>query len=188
MYTTRMSLMDRVRNADDQIAWQEFYDIYKTLIYRYARRRDLTSADADEIVSQCFDSIARAMADFDYRPTRGKFRSWIKKLVNNKITNLQAKRRRESLLPNSQLDREQDVAHDGLWEEAWKREVLKSCLKQARAEVSSANYQAFHLSTFEGWEVGRIAATLGMTPQNIYRAKHKVLNAIRDKMAQYFQE
>ena len=177
MYTTRLSLMRRVRNARDEIAWQEFYDIYKSLIYRYARRRDLTSADADEIVSQCFENLARVMADFDYRPTRGKFRSWLKTLVNNKITNLQDKRRREGLLPNSRLDREHDATQNELWDQTWKYEVLRSCLQQARAEVSSAHYQTFQLSAIEGWAADKIAKTLGMTLDQVYRAKHKVLRA-----------
>ena len=36
MYTTHLSLINRVKDRGDQIAWQEFYDLYKSLIYRYA--------------------------------------------------------------------------------------------------------------------------------------------------------
>ncbi len=46
MYTTRISLMERVRDNRDEVAWQEFYDVYKSLIYRYARQRHLSDADA----------------------------------------------------------------------------------------------------------------------------------------------
>ncbi len=188
MYTTRLSLMDRVKDNRDEVAWQEFYDIYNSLIYRYARQRDLTSTDAEEIVSQCFENLSQAMAKFEYRPTRGKFKSWLKKLVNNKISHLQVKRRGERLLPNSELDRQSTPSHEAFWERTWKHEVLRYCVQQARAEVSTQNYRIFHLNVYEGWAADKIAQSLDITQEQVYRAKHKVLQAVREKMAKYLEE
>ena len=124
MYTTHLSLMERVRDNRDEVAWQEFYDVYKSLIYRYTQQRNLSNADAEEIVGQCFEKLSSEMSRFEFRPTRGKFKTWLKKLVNNKTTKLLEKRFRESLLPNSELDARTAVAPDALADCTWPEEVL----------------------------------------------------------------
>ncbi len=188
MYTTNLILMNRVKYRRDQIAWQEFYDLYKSLIYRYARQRHLSPCDAEEIVSQCFQHLTQKMANFDYQPTRGKFRSWLKKFVNHRISQLLAKQPRESLLPDHELDRQCDPAYDGLWEKAWQLEVLRYCVRQAQQRVSTQNYRIFRLAVYEGWSTETIARSLDLTPEQVHRAKHKTLQVIRERMADYLAE
>ncbi len=187
MYTTHLSLMERVRDNRDEIAWQEFYDVYKSLIYRYARQRHLSDADAEEIVGQCFEKLSSEMSRFEFRPTRGRFKTWLKKLVNNKITNLLDKRCREGLLPNSDLDARTAVAPDAMWDRTWKQEVLNYCVQRARAKVSTQNYQIFRLSVYEGWAADQIGESLGLKPEQVYRAKQRVLDIVREEMTKYLE-
>ncbi len=187
MYTTHLSLMERVRNNRDEVAWQEFYDVYKSLIYRYTQQRNLSDADAEEIVGQCFEKLSSEMSRFEFRPTRGKFKTWLKKLVNNKITNLLDKQRREGLLPNSDLDARAAIPADALWDRTWRQEVLNYCVQQARARVSTRNYQIFRLSVYEAWSADQIAESLRLKVEQVYRAKQRVLEVVREEMTKYLE-
>ncbi len=43
---TRASLLARIRDFRDELAWGEFAQLYTPLIYRFARRSGLQHADA----------------------------------------------------------------------------------------------------------------------------------------------
>jgi RNA polymerase sigma factor (sigma-70 family) len=150
-------------------------------------QRNLSDADAEEIVGQCFAQLSSEMSRFEFRPTRGKFKTWLKQLVNNKITNLLAKRHREGLVPNSDLDARTAMAPDALWDRTWKQEVLNYCVQQARVRVSTRNYQIFRLSVYEGWAAGQIGESLGLKPEQVHRAKQRVLKAVREEMTKYLE-
>ena len=182
--------MERLKGNRDEVAWQEFYDIYRPLIYRYARQRGLSGSDAEEIVGECFQDLARAMPEFEYQPARGKFKSWLKKLVNYKISNWRSGPGREGLVPDFEMEMvpDDDCPHDQLWETAWRNEVLNFCVQRARASVSVQNFQIFHLNVFEGWSPQKIAETFEMTSDQVYRAKHKVLQKVRQEMARYLAD
>lgn len=189
MYTTHHSLLERVKDRRDSVAWQEFYDFYRPLVLRYGRQRGLRPADAEEIVGQCFESLSQAMQSFEYQPSRGKFKSWLRKLVERKISDHLA-RRREDLLSNSMIDAlvPDGDPRDEIWEQSWKNETLSACLRQVRSEINDRSFRVFHLSVIEGWPPSKIASMLDMTPEQVYRAKYKVLQNIREKLSKYMSE
>jgi RNA polymerase sigma-70 factor (ECF subfamily) len=43
---TRATLIQRLKNWQDQSSWQEFFDIYWKLIYGVARQSGMTDAEA----------------------------------------------------------------------------------------------------------------------------------------------
>ncbi|MCH8913345.1 MAG: mobile mystery protein A, partial [Planctomycetes bacterium] len=153
---------------------------YKSLIYRYARQRGLNSADAEEIVSACFEKLSQVMAEFEYRPTRGKFKSWLRQLASHKISHLLAKQGRAELLPNSELDLHCSAANDAVWERTWQREVLTYCVQQARVEVSTRNYSVFQLSVYDDWTAREIAQALGMSTRQLAKRLGITQQAVTD--------
>ena len=46
--TTRPSLLVRLRDPQDALAWGQFVDLYAPLVYGYARKRGLQDADAQK--------------------------------------------------------------------------------------------------------------------------------------------
>ncbi|MGH7967455.1 MAG: sigma-70 family RNA polymerase sigma factor, partial [Limisphaerales bacterium] len=50
MAPTRESLLERLRNMDDNGAWQEFFDTYWRLIYGAVIKSGLSDQEAQEIV------------------------------------------------------------------------------------------------------------------------------------------
>ena len=59
MATTRKTLLARVRDPADRDAWQQFYELYAPMIYRYARSLGLPRGDAEEVSSDCLEIVAR---------------------------------------------------------------------------------------------------------------------------------
>ena len=88
MDPTRPSLLVRVKNRDDNEAWNEFFDLYSPLLYSYARDRGLSHDDAEEIQSSCYESIVKNIVSFDYESDKGGFRAWLRTMVNRRVIDL----------------------------------------------------------------------------------------------------
>jgi RNA polymerase sigma-70 factor (ECF subfamily) len=84
----------RIRNAEDQRAWEEFVEIYTPLIYAFCRQRGLQDADAADVAQEVMRAVSRAIGGFDYQPERGRFRSWLFAITRSKFNNLLEKRRK----------------------------------------------------------------------------------------------
>src|SRR5438132_13447899 len=82
---TRASLLARLGDAQDRAAWQQFVDLYGSLVYAFARRRGLQNADAADLMQEVLLAVARAAGRWHYDPQRGSFRAWLYTVTRNKI-------------------------------------------------------------------------------------------------------
>lgn len=79
---TRASLIERQKDCEDHASWQEFYDLYRGLIFRFALKAGCTETEADEVVQETVIGVARKLPEFRYEPERGAFKTW---LLNKKL-------------------------------------------------------------------------------------------------------
>ena len=91
---TRQSLLIRIRDTRDELAWREFVEMYAPLIHAYGRRRGLQDADAADIAQQVLQSVALAIPGFQYNPTQGSFRGWLFTVTRNHLLKTLQKARR----------------------------------------------------------------------------------------------
>src|SRR5215469_11661133 len=91
---TRPSLLFRIRDAHDEQAWCQFVDIYAPLVYGFARKRGLQSADAADLTQEVLRAVAGAAGRLEYDPGRGSFRGWLFTVVRNRLRNFLASRRK----------------------------------------------------------------------------------------------
>jgi RNA polymerase sigma factor (sigma-70 family) len=181
--TTHGSLLLRVRNPRDEEGWRAFYDIYSPLILRYAQTRGLRPPDAEEVLQECMTALARTMRTFEYSPEKGKFKSWLRSMVNNQVMNLH-RRRRERQAGEEQLAILPDdhTSVSAVWDRTWRVQRLSYCLEDVRAEVAPKTYEAFCRYVLDEWPVSRVAEELGITANDVYLAKSRITRRLKDKM------
>ena len=83
---TRPSLLSRVRDGSDQAAWREFEAKYRELLMRYCRARGLQQSDADDVRQLVMMNLAQSLRNFEYSPEKGRFRSYLGRVVRNSIS------------------------------------------------------------------------------------------------------
>ncbi len=183
MDTTRPSLLIRVRDRTDGAAWQEFDGIYRPMIQRFAMARGLPFSDAEEITQQCMTAIQQHIGGFEYDTSRGRFKSWLATLVNNRVRN--ARRDRREYQPvTGELDAlpEGGRAPDEVFDLLWRQEHLRHCLRLVRSEVSASTYEAFVAHVIEDRPIEDVCATLKMTRNQVQAIKSRVTRRIRAHM------
>jgi len=184
MDETRSTLLMRIRDRDDSAAWEEFLTIYGPLLERYARRYGLSHADAEDVRAQCIEVVVRQIGDFRYDRARGGFKNWLRRIAYNKIIDLRRKRR--EVPAESQEIRVVPAAGptpEEEWDAEWTRHHLNYCVKLVKREVSETTYRAFWLLVFEEKSVEEVCAILNINANQAYKAKSRVLERIRQKMA-----
>lgn len=82
---TRWSLIQRLKNLDDQESWREFFESYWRLIYSLASKSGLTHAEAEEVVQETVLSVCRKIGEFRADPAAGSFKSWLLTLTRWRI-------------------------------------------------------------------------------------------------------
>lgn len=183
---TRASLLIKIRDSGDRNAWQEFDRIYRPMLRRFALARGLDSADADDVTQQCMAAVHKHITSFKYDPTKGRFKSWLRTLANNRIRNLhRARRPQRAESEDFEQEQEREKAPDEVFEQLWLSAHLKYCLQQIRSEVGSVGFRAYKLYVIDEWPVTKVCKELDLTPGQVYKIKWRVTRRIREIMTEH---
>ncbi len=183
--TTRATLLLRVKDAGDRSAWDEFYRLYAPLLYRYARARGLGRADAEEVRDQCMQIVSQKIGRFDYDKRKGGFKNWLFRIARGRVID-HLRKRREKSADTSDLRRlvDSETAPDEQWERQWRNEHLRYCVARVRHRVSEQHYRAFCMLLYDEARVEDVCKALGMNRNQIYKAKSRVLEQVREVLAE----
>jgi RNA polymerase sigma-70 factor (ECF subfamily) len=191
---TRRSLIERLPNWADRTKWQEFFDTYSELIYRFARRSGLTDAEADDVVQETMLGVARNITRYD--PGSGSFKAWLLQLTRWRIGDQIRKRgpaagnarlsldgsRRDTAI----IDRLPDakaMPADAAWDQAWKQSAYETALQRLKLKVSAKHYQIFDCLVLKRWPVSKVAAELRVHAAQIYLVKHRLAGLLKKEVA-----
>ena len=92
---TSPSLLARVRDPDDEAAWEDFVDRYAPKIFAWCRQHRLQDSDAADVTQDVLCKLVAAMQRFQYDSRRGRFRGWLKTVTANAIHDLTTDWRRK---------------------------------------------------------------------------------------------
>ncbi|HRI16005.1 MAG TPA: sigma-70 family RNA polymerase sigma factor [Verrucomicrobiota bacterium] len=192
---TRESLLTRLKHWDDTESWQEFFETYGGLLYRFALRSGLDDGSAQDAVQDIMLAVAKQMPDFRYDPSNGSFRAWLYQQARWRIADILRRRQRSPLaepLPDESgthtNERWDSAENDGAgteaaWDKEWRENQLARALERVRTRVSPRQFQMFHLAAVQGWPMADITRTLGVNRAQVYMAKLRMGRLLREELA-----
>jgi len=188
MPTTSATLLLRLKQVDDQPAWERFVQIYTPLLFFWARSAGLKQSDAGDFVQELLVTLVQKLPEFNYEPIPGRdgrFRSWLRTVALNKWKDLQ-KRQRPAIVPPDD-DAFSRLSLPDSAEEFWEREydqhLVARALEVMKAEFQPTSWQACWETAVNGRKAADVAGELGISEGAVFVAKSKVLRRLREELA-----
>jgi len=188
---TPTTLLKRLREGADVLAWDEFFQRYWRLVFTFARRRGCSDHTAEEIVQDVMLTVFEKRDVYRYDPERGQFRDWLGTLVRNKVVDHRRRpsgriRGRGGHSDLAVTEAEADNASpDDAWEAAFEESLLVILLDVIRREMNPRTYQAFELFSLHQVPAAKVATTTGLTPNAVYQARKNVFRRLTELGATY---
>jgi RNA polymerase sigma factor (sigma-70 family) len=186
---TRITLIERVQNQQDERSWAEFVAIYHGFIYGTVRRMRISPTDAEDVVQQVLLSLWQKLPHQDVHKIE-RFRSWVASMTKNTVIDFIRKRTSESTrwdkaaqdettqyLKTIRLPDIQEIA-----EKQWKVYISNLAMDRIAPFFSGHAIAAFRLS-LDGKSTAEVAQTLNIKEQSVYqlrnRVKHRLVQEIK---------
>lgn len=185
---TRKSLLIRIKDSDDTLAWSQFTVLYGPLIYRYGKRKGLQDADAADLMQDVLGRVSQSITTFNYNPAIGRFRSWLFLISRQAFSDLLKKRDRQPVGTGDSRISEL-ISHaaapqeESIWETEYRKHLLSWAMKQIQEQFSESTWMAFCEFALNNRPAKEVAKSLGMSVGAIYIAKTRVMQRLKETVS-----
>ncbi len=182
---TSESLIARVKDPANGEAWADFLNLYRPVILRMARRRNLQDADAQDVCQKVLLAVSQAISQWQPHPDH-PFRAWLGRIVRNAILNAVTRRPKDQAAGLSEVDLLlREVAADDGDDSAelmleTRRQLFQRASQVVRCEFTDVTWQMFWETEVEGQSVEAVAETCGRTAGAVYVARCRVMKRLRE--------
>lgn len=193
---TRRSLLDRLRDWEDQASWRDFFNTYWKFIYGVALRSGLSDQEAEDVVQETVLSVAKKMPEFVYDPAKCSFKGWLIHVTRLRIID-QLRRRQPAFQQSSACDDDSrrtptvervpdasaDAQQDAAWDDEWERNLVDAAMERVKLRVKPEHYQIFYLSAVKGLGTLEVARMLQVNAGQVYLVRHRLAKEVKREVA-----
>jgi RNA polymerase sigma-70 factor (ECF subfamily) len=175
---TRPSLLIRVRDSGDQQAWEEFHARYAPMIGGWCRQ--WFPRETEDMVQEVMLLLARRLRDFEYEPSRGRFRGYLKTITQNLMADLKERKRWRLVNADGlieEVEADQDLRER--LESEYDLELLEKAKDNVRGRVEPRTWSAYVETAEQGRKGAEVARELGMKVGAVHQAKYQVLTLLK---------
>src|SRR4051794_40657736 len=83
MAETSATLLQRLNDRSDSVAWQRLVDLYTPLINSWLLRQGVSAEDAEDLTQEVLGIIVREVSRFQHNGRSGAFRTWLRTITIN---------------------------------------------------------------------------------------------------------
>jgi RNA polymerase sigma factor (sigma-70 family) len=183
-YQTRVTLIERVKNPNDETSWEDFVTIYKGYIYTIIRNMNLSEHDTEDIIQQVLLKLWKKLPE-TYLSKIKRFRSWLTATTKNCVIDFIRKRtndaqRLEKAKRDTTLAYLKTISlpeNDVSMEKDWQIYLVNLALTNISPLFSGHAITVFRLS-LSGMDAETIAAKLNIQKKSVSRLQLRVKNRL----------
>ena len=181
-----MTLLQRLRQPNDQKAWEEFCSLYSPLLENFFRSNGIENEDARDVSQEVLKRIAKAAPDFEYDPSRGKFRNWLFRIARNEMSrhfSRSAKRREWEVSSELVPEGSEASALEEIWDREYRERAFSWAAERVRPAFSETAWAAFVKTVIEETPASEVAEELGIKVGTVYISKSRIISRLRECIA-----
>jgi|TARA_B110000196_G_scaffold320215_1_gene341173 RNA polymerase sigma factor (sigma-70 family) len=182
-YETNMDLLLQLKSDETvnrEMGWGIFVDRYGPIICGFARNAGLPSSEADDIMQTVLFNFFRVADRFEYDPSKGRFRGYLKRITLNAIRQ-RYRKKQEGNLDTFGMEAAEDPRDDleAAFDREWAEHLLSEAMTEARPKFEPKTWEAFELYGRRGMSCDKTAERLNMSQEAVRHAKSRVMRAVR---------
>ena len=194
--TTRLSLIDALKQGGGAAAWERFYQTYSGVLVSFARKQGCDEHTSLDVLQETVMVILRKLPGFDYDKARGRFRNWLMTITANKVREAVRRAKVDKMLSLDVPDENDQTLADKLpaasadasenLERDWRQTLLEEALRRIMADprTSAESIAVFRAVALENRAPADVARDFSMTENNVYQIKNRLMNRVRSIVAQ----
>lgn len=187
MDSTSATLLYRLKDPSNQVAWSRFVTLYTPLLFHWAKKTGLQDQDAADLVQDVFALLLVKLPEFDYQAESGRagqFRAWLRTVTLNKWHERRRKKQAEALDAGDERWNDVAVADDveAFWQKEYDEFLVARALEVMQAEFEPTSWKACWETTVNGRRAAEVGAELGLSEGAVYVAKSRVLRRLREEL------
>jgi len=188
-YVTTTRLLEGLHRPGDAGAWEEFDRRYRPILVGFLRRMGLNENDAADVAQETLACFLQDYRAGKYDRQQGRLRSWLIGIARCRLADLRrAQGRRRELRGESALGDLPDTADvESVWDAEQRQFIFEQAVRELRqtSRFNERTIAAFERVVLRREAVETVAAELGLTPQEIYNAKNRVVERLRAIVKRY---
>ena len=188
MHKTSITLLQKLRDPNDVAAWHRFIELYLPLLFFWARKLPMKGADPDDLVQDVLLKLVQKLPEFNYDPEGGGFRNWLRTLCHNHWRDHWRKRaNRVHQADEAHLEALEvtDLGLEQFWNEDYYGLLVAETFRIIESEFDPTTRAAFVEVVMNERPVNEVARELGVTPNAVSMRKFRVLQRLRQELAEF---
>lgn len=184
---TSTTLLEGLFDTSDRRIWREFDARYRPIVTGFARRLGLSLHEAEDAAQDVLSDFVKEYRAGNYDRSRGRLRSWLIGMVKTRIAQVKRLqvRRRERRGASALVELTDAPDLDLAWDQERKLALLRQALLELRetSRTSAKTLEAFEQYVLQRRPAQEVARRLGVTAQEVYVAKNRVADRVRNIVA-----
>lgn len=191
MDKTRSSLLRRVRDPLDEESWREFLALYEPILISYTRKAGLQEHDALDVVQTIFAALLKKMQEFELDRERGRFRTWLWRVMYNAVVDWRRQKGRQQRAENAvRMTDEPWTGPDepDEWRDDLRERVVSFAFERVKEKTHQKTWRCFQLHIINARPSAEVADTFGITVNSVNVNCSRVLRRVREQCRDYLED
>lgn len=190
---TRHSLIVRLKDQRNDLAWTEFVRAYEPFLLRLVLKQGTPERHAADVVQQLLITIAKSVEAWTPDGKAASFRRWLGRVARNVVIKFMTRERRQITGQGGSdfLALIEDITDTSINAEQvrqYEQELILWAAEMVRGEFRENSWRAFWETQVEGRSVADVAAELEVTTGGIYMSRSRVFARIRSRIEEVLDE
>ncbi len=156
--------------------------MYKPLILLRGGDLRLNQTEKEELIQLVMLSFFNTSKTFQYDKSKGCFRDYLKRIIQNKACDLMRKRHDAEIpLEEVQSTVEQMFSEgEDRWEQEWRETTLKQAFEELKLRCDPTTLQSYDLFVLQKLPAKEVANLLSIKANAVYQHKARVEEMLKD--------
>jgi len=181
---TRHSLIVRLKDPRNDLAWTEFVCAYEPFLTRLVRKQGTPDRHVADVTQQLLIAIAKSVDGWKADGKSASFRRWLGCVARNVVIKFMVRERKQITGQGGSdflaaLEKTIDSSVDADLLRQYEQELILWAAERVRSEFRESSWRAFWETEVAGRSIAEVSKDLGVSVGSIYMSRSRIFARIR---------